>query len=162
MHGCTNFQGHEDTNWPNIHARIEGKKLSKGSIFMIALWCMQIFCIQNRQKTKLSLAKDTTIHKCTNYQGHWGYKLAKHTRMNRALFSQGTQEKLRAPALLSQVRSVRVTLGQSSKIFFPVIRIISEASIILPHIDRQPARMIMLGHEQGRRSRPKIRKSFPQ
>ena len=46
MHGCTNFQGHEDTNWPNIHARIEGKKRSKGSIFMIALWCMQIFCIQ--------------------------------------------------------------------------------------------------------------------
>ena len=44
----------------------------------------------NLQKTKLLLAKDTTIHKCTNYQGHWGYKLAKHTRMNRALLSQGT------------------------------------------------------------------------
>ena len=52
MHECMNFQGHEDTNWPNIHARIEGKKLSKGSIFMIALWCMQIFCIQNRQKKR--------------------------------------------------------------------------------------------------------------
>ena len=44
IHECTNYQGHRGYNWQNLHAWIEGEKLSKG-------WT-------------------TPMHECMNFQGH--------------------------------------------------------------------------------------------